>query len=151
MNTLKLSSQFIHPLIMLLLFGYFIYIAYLGWQIRRTRSTSDELKKQLIQKRYNIRHHQLGAIALSVMIIGSLGGMASTYLSYGELTVDAHLLVGLGMTGAIAIAASLTPYMQKGHIWAKNTHIAINISLLTFFGWQTVTGFGIILQILNPA
>jgi ATP-dependent protease Clp ATPase subunit len=30
------------------------------------------------------------------------------------------------MTGAIAIAASLTPYMQKGNVWARNTHIAIN-------------------------
>jgi hypothetical protein len=85
------------------------------------------------------------------MILGSIGGMASTYLSYSELTVDAHLLVGLGMTSAIAIAASLTPYMQKGNVWARNTHIAINISLLTLFGWQVVTGFGIILHILNPA
>jgi hypothetical protein len=50
-----------------------------------------------------------------------------------------------------AIAASLTPYMQKRNIWGINTHIAINISLLTLFDWQVVTGLGIVLQILNPA
>jgi hypothetical protein len=151
MDTLQLLSQFIHPVIMLLLFAYFLYAGYLGWQIRRTRKAQGEEKKELIKQRYNASHHQLGAIALSVMVLGSIGGMASTYFSYGELTVDAHLLVGLGMTGAIAITASLTPYMQKGNIWARNTHIAINISLLTFFGWQVVTGFGIVLQILYPA
>jgi hypothetical protein len=25
------------------------------------------------------------------MVVGSIGGIASTYFSYGELTVDAHL------------------------------------------------------------
>jgi hypothetical protein len=41
--------------------------------------------------------------------------------------------------------------MQKGNIWARNTHIALNIFLLTFFGWQVVTGFGIVLQIFYLA
>jgi hypothetical protein len=32
-----------------------------------------------------------------------------SYFSYSELTVDAHLVVGLSMTVMIAIAAALTP------------------------------------------
>jgi hypothetical protein len=66
MDTLQLLAQFIHPVIMLLLFAYFLYAGYLGWQIRRTRKAQGEEKKELIKQRYNARHHQLGAIALSV-------------------------------------------------------------------------------------
>jgi Protein of unknown function (DUF4079) len=84
------------------------------------------------------------------MVIGLIGGIASTYFSYGELTVDAHLIVGLGMTAAISITADLTPFMQKGNHLARNLHIGINIVLMMFFGWQAITGFGIIQQILFP-
>jgi Protein of unknown function (DUF4079) len=147
---MELLIQLIHPIVMLGLLGYFLYTGYLGWQIRRTRTAVGETKKTLIKGRYQNRHHNLGAIALSVMVLGSLGGIAVTYIGYGELTVDAHLLVGLGMTGLIAISASLTPYMQKGNIWARNLHIGANAGLLALFGWQTVTGFGIVQEILSP-
>jgi hypothetical protein len=147
---MEILTQFIHPTIMLVLFGYFLYAGYLGWQTRRTRTATGDIKKELIQGRYSSRHYNLGAIALAIMVLGSIGGIASTYFSYGELTVDAHLIVGLTMTGAIAIAASLVPFMQKGNAIARNVHIGINITLTLLFAWQTVTGFGIVLQILFP-
>ena len=43
------------------------------------------------------------------MTLGTLGGMAVTYLNNGKLFVGPHLLVGLAMTGMIAVAASLSP------------------------------------------
>jgi hypothetical protein len=147
---MELLIQLIHPITMLSLLGYFLYIGYLGWQVRRTRTAVGETKKTLIKGRYQNRHHNLGAIALSVMVLGSLGGIAITYIGYGKLYVDAHLLVGLGMTGLIAISASLTPYMQKGNNWARNLHIGANAGLLGLFGWQAVTGFGIVQEILFP-
>ncbi|MBD2255430.1 DUF4079 domain-containing protein [Nostoc parmelioides FACHB-3921] len=143
--------QLIHPSVMLGFFTYFLYTGYLGWQVRQTRNAEGERKKELVKARFNSRHHNLGAIALSIMILGALGGMGVTYWFYKKLYVDAHLLVGLAMTGMIAITASLTPYMQKGHIWARNLHIALNAGLVGFFGWQAVTGFGIVQQILFPA
>jgi hypothetical protein len=147
---MQVLTQLIHPIIMLGLFGYFIYAGYLGWQARRTRTAQGEEKKQLISGRYASRHYNLGAIALAVMVVGAIGGIASTYFSYGELTVDAHLIVGLVMTGAIAISAALAPLMQKGNIWARNFHIGINVTLTLFFGWQTITGLGIVREILFP-
>jgi hypothetical protein len=147
---MEVLTQLIHPVIMLVLFCYFLYTGYLGWQTRRTRTAQGETKKQLIQGRYNSRHHTLGAIALAITVVGSIGGMASTYFSYSELTVDAHLIVGLSMTVMIAIAAALTPWMQKGNILARNVHIGINLTLTLLFGWQTITGFGIVQQILFP-
>jgi Protein of unknown function (DUF4079) len=149
-NPMQILTQLIHPAIMLILFAYFLYTGYLGWQTRRTRTAQGELKKQLIRDRYHSRHYALGAIVLGIMVVGSIGGIASTYFSYGELTVDAHLIVGLVMTALIAISASLSPFMQKGNAFARNCHIGINVSLTLFFGWQTVTGLGIVQQILFP-
>jgi hypothetical protein len=146
----QVLTQLIHPLIMFILFGYFLYTGYLGWQTRRTRTAQGDAKKQLIQGRYNSRHHLFGSIALAVMVVASIGGIASTYFSYGELTVDAHLIVGLSMTGLIAIAAALTPWMQKGNTFARNVHVGINLTLTGCFGWQAITGIGIIQQILFP-
>ena len=83
------------------------------------------------------------------MVVGSIGGMAVTYINNGKLFFGPHLLAGLGMMGAIAISASLTPFMQKGQNWARYSHIALNVSLLGLFSWQAVTGVEIMLKIIS--
>ena len=79
------------------------------------------------------------------MVLGTLGGMAVTYLNNGKLFVSPHLLVGLGMTGLIAMAASLSPLMQRGNLIARKAHVGLNMLVMTLFLWQAVSG----LQILN--
>jgi hypothetical protein len=79
------------------------------------------------------------------MVLGTLGGMAVTYLNNGKLFVSPHLLVGLGMTGLIALAASLSPLMQRGNLIARKAHVGLNMLVMTLFLWQAVSG----LQILN--
>lgn len=147
--SIKTWSQFGHPLIMWALLGLSIYALYLGIQVRRTRSAEAEVRKELIKGRFNIKHHQIGSILLAFMVIGTLGGMAVTYINNGKLFVGPHLLVGLTMTGLISISAALSPYMQKGHDWARYTHIVLNISLLGLFGWQAVSGMDIVQKIIS--
>lgn len=142
-------SQFAHPILMWVLFAATLYALYLGFQIRRTRSAEGETKKELIKGRFNIRHHQIGAVLLTTMVLGTLGGMAVTYINNGKLFVGPHLLAGLGMTGLIATSASLTPFMQKGHDWARYTHIVLNVTLVGLFAWQAVTGMQIVRRILE--
>lgn len=146
---IKVWSQFGHPLIMWVLLGLSVYAMYLGVQIRRTRSAEGDVKKQLIQGKFNLKHHQVGSILLTLMVLGTLGGMAVTYINNGKLFFGPHLLVGLGMTGVIATSASLTPFMQKGNDWARYTHIFLNVVLLGLFGWQAVTGMQIVQRILD--
>ncbi|PSB07031.1 DUF4079 domain-containing protein [filamentous cyanobacterium CCP2] len=145
----KVWSQFAHPIMMWVLFAATLYALYLGFQIRRTRSAEGEAKKELIKGRFNIRHHQIGAALLSFMVIGTLGGMAITYINNGKLFFGPHLLVGLGMTGLIATSASLTPFMQKGNDWARYTHISLNVVLVGLFAWQAVTGMQIVQRIVE--
>ncbi len=146
---IKFWLNFIHPILMWVLLGVSIYALYLGVQVRRTRTAEGELKKELIQGRYNVKHYQIGSIILALMVIGAIAAMAVTYINNGKLFFGPHLLVGLGMTAMVAVSASLSPFMQKGQNWARYTHIVLNATLLALFSWQAVSGIQIIQNILS--
>ncbi|HEY9636053.1 MAG TPA: DUF4079 domain-containing protein [Coleofasciculaceae cyanobacterium] len=148
-ESVKVWSQFVHPILMWILLVLSIYALYLGIQVQRTRYADGEVKKELIKGRYNVRHYQLGSVLLAVMVIGAIGGMGVTYINNGKLFVGPHLLAGLGMTGLIAASAGLSPFMQKGHNWARFTHIALNVVLMGLFGWQAITGVEIVQRIIS--
>lgn len=149
--SVKYWSQFFHPTMMWALVLISLYAAYLGLQVQRTRSAQGDEKKELIKGRYNVRHYQIGSILLALMVMGSIGGMAVTYINNGKLFFGPHLLAGLGMTGLIAVSASLSPFMQKGANWARMTHIVLNFSILGLFTWQAITGVQIVQKILTKA
>jgi hypothetical protein len=148
-QSVKVWSQFIHPVLMWVLLAISFYALYLGLQIRRTRSAEGELKKELIKGKFNVKHHQMGSLLLALMVTVAIVGMGVTYINNGKLFVGPHLLAGLGMMALIAIGASLTPLMQKGNDWARNTHIFLNIVLLGLFGWQAVSGVEILQRIIS--
>ncbi len=147
---LKVLSQFGHPMMMWALLALSIYALKLGIKAKKTRTTEDkELRKELIQGKFNIKHHQVGSILLALMVMGTVGGMTVTYINNGKLFVGPHLLVGLGMTAMIATSASLVPWMQKGNDLARKAHVGLNMSLLLLFGWQAFTGVEIVQKILS--
>lgn len=148
-ESIKPYLNFIHPAIMWVLLALSFYALYLGVQIRRTRAAEGDEKKELIKGKFNVRHYQAGSILLALMVLGSIGGMAVTYINNGKLFVGPHLLAGLGMTGLIAVSASLSPLMQKGVDWARYSHIALNVALLGLFGWQALTGLEILQRIIE--
>ena len=148
-DIVKVWSQFAHPLFMWVLFGLFIYALYLGIQSRRSRTGDKEIRKALGKKKFGLKHHEIGSIILALMVIGTVTGMAVTYINNGKLFVTAHLVVGLAMMSAIAIATALVPYMQRGNNLARITHISINVVLLGLFGWETITGMDILFSIID--
>ena len=108
-ESIKPYLNFFHPLLMWALFGLTLYAAYLGSQSRKVRYVTGDEKKELIKGKFAIKHHQIGSIILALMVLGTIGGMAVTYINNGKLFFGPHLLVGLGMTGIIAIAALIRP------------------------------------------
>lgn len=146
---IKTWSQFGHPILMWVLLGLTAYAFYLGLQSKKIRTADKETRKELVKKQFTIRHHQAGSILLALMVVGTIGGMAVTYINNGKLFVGPHLLAGLGMTGLIAVSASLVPLMQKGNNLARTTHVSLNIVLLGLFGWQAITGMQIVQKILD--
>lgn len=148
-ESIKPWLNFFHPLLMWGLLALALYTGYLGWQWRQTRLAEGEAKKELIKGKFNIRHHQLSAILLALMVAGTVGGMAVTYINNGKLFVGPHLIVGLIMTVLIASSAALVPFMQKGNDAARYSHITLNAALVGLFGWQAITGTQIIQKILS--
>lgn len=148
-ESVKPWLNFFHPAIMFVLLAVCFYALYLGLKIRRTRTAEGEEKKQLIKGQFKDKHHKIGSLLLAFMVLATLGGMGVTYINNEKLFFGSHLLAGLGMTGLIAVSASLTPFMQKGKEWARSTHIGLNVILLGVFIWQAFTGVEILQRIIG--
>ncbi|MBC6473684.1 MAG: DUF4079 domain-containing protein [Hormoscilla sp. GM102CHS1] len=148
-ESVKFWSQFFHPVFMWVLLAASIYAMSLGLKVRKTRTAEGEAKKELIKGKFNVKHYQVGSILLALMVVGAIGGMAVTYINNGKLFFGPHLLVGLAMTGLIAMSASLAPFLQKGQDWSRYSHITLNVTLVGLFAWQAVTGLQIVQNILN--
>ena len=148
-ESIKVWSQFLHPALMWGLLALTLYALYLGVKVRQTRYAEGDARKELIKGKFNVKHYQIGSALLALMVLGSIGGMAITYLNNGKLFVGPHLLAGLAMTGLIAVSASLSPFMQKGQDWARYTHILLNSALVALFAWQAVSGVEIVQRIIS--
>jgi hypothetical protein len=144
-ESLAFQLNFLHPLLMWGLLALSGYGMVLGIRAKKTRTADAETRKTLIKGHFARRHFQIGSVLLAVMVLGSFGGMAVTYLNNGKLFVGPHLLVGIAMTCLIALAASLTPLMQHGNLLARKAHVGLNMLMMTLFLWQAVSG----MQILN--
>lgn len=148
-DPLKPAVTFFHPVMMAATLLLALYALYLGIQSRRSRSAQGATKKAMMEAKYGTRHFQVGSIFLALMVLGSVGGMAVTYINNHKLFVGPHLIAGLGLASLAAISAALAPLMQQGKEWARIAHITINVTLVGIFTWQTVTGFDIVQRILD--
>ncbi|MGI0482521.1 DUF4079 domain-containing protein [Geminocystis sp. CENA526] len=148
-QAVKTWSQFGHPILMWVLFATALYALYLGIKAKKTRQADKEARKELIKGNFANRHHKVGAIFMALVVLGTIGGMAVTYINNGKLFVGPHLLAGLGMMAMVTVSASLVPYMQKGNAFARFTHVGINMSMLLVFGWQAFTGIEILQRIIS--
>ncbi|MFM7551010.1 MAG: DUF4079 domain-containing protein [Cyanobacteriota bacterium] len=144
-ESLAYNLNFLHPLLMWALLALSGYGMFLGIKAKKTRTADAETRKQLIKGQYAKRHFQVGGLMLALMVLGTFGGMAVTYLNNGKLFVGPHLLVGIGMTCLVALAVGLIPLIQQGNLIARKLHVGLNMLTMTLFLWQAVTG----LQILN--
>lgn len=140
---------FIHPVIMILAIVGTFYAAYFGVQIKRSRNVEKEKKKEMVKAKYNQKHFQIASILLLVWVLGSISGMAATYYLYKKLFVSPHLIGGLGIVATAAIAGSLAPWLQRGKEWAKTAHTILAVLLVGLSISQLVTGFDIVLIMLD--
>jgi hypothetical protein len=144
-EALAFNLNFLHPLAMWGLLGLSGYAMFLGIKAKKTRTADAEARKTLIKGQFAKRHYLYGSAVLAVMVLGTFGGMAVTYLNNGKLFVGPHLLVGIAMTSGLALAAALSPLMQQGNLIARKLHVMLNMGVFTLFLWQAVSG----MQILN--
>lgn len=149
MESIKVWSQFAHPILMWVLFGTAIYALYLGIKVKRLRQADKEERKELVKGNFINRHHKVGSLFMALIVLGTVGGMAVTYINSGKLFVGPHLLAGLGMMAMVTTSASLVPYMQKGNSLARLSHVGLNMTMLLIFAWQAFTGVQIVQKIIE--
>jgi len=148
-ESVAFGLNFLHPLLMWVLLALAGYSMFLGIKAKKTRTANAEDRKPLIKGQFARRHYLFGSLVLAIMVLGMVGGMAVTYLNNGKLFFGPHLLVGLGMTSLIALAAALSPLMQAGNLIARKVHVGLNMTVMTLFLWQAVTGMQIINKLLT--
>ena len=149
--TLPFTLNFVHPLSEWGLLAMGGWALYLGIKAKKTRTGTPEQRKELVKGKFAQRHYLWASLFLAVMVIGNLGGMAVTYINNGKLFVDSHLLVGLAMSGMVAVGASLSPLMQRGNLIARKAHVGLGMGMLTLFLWQAFSGMNILNRILEKA
>lgn len=146
-ESLAYALNFLHPLIMWGLLALSGYGMVLGIKAKKVRTADAETRKQLLKGQFGRRHFQVGSLVLAVMVLGTFGGMAVTYLNNDKLFVAPHLLVGIAMTSLLAVAAAFSPAMQAGNLLARKVHVGLNMVVMTLFLWQAVTGMQIVNKI----
>jgi hypothetical protein len=150
-ESLAFGLNFVHPLLMGLVLALSGYAMVLGIKAKRTRTADAEERKLLIKGQFGRRHYQLGSLLLALVVLGTFGGMAVTYLNNGKLFVGPHLLVGITMTSMVALAVALVPLIQQGNLIARKVHVGLNMGMMTLFLWQTFTGLQIVNKILTKS
>ncbi len=154
-DNLRPVLTFVHPTLMWVTLALTLYAGYLGLQVRRLRTAKGDEKKAIqaeaggTLKAIKDKHFSMGSLLLIGLVMGSIGGMAVTYINNDKLFVGPHLLAGLGVAGLGALSAGLAPLMQQGKEWARVTHISLNTILVGIFLWQATTGVEIVQRILN--
>ena len=143
------ALSFVHPLLMWVLLGLMLYSGYLGLKASQIRKVDAAERKEMIPLRYGQRHAALGRWIVALTLLGSIGGMAVTYLNNGKLFVGPHLIAGGGVVVLVLATAALGPALQKGQDWARSLHVGLNGLILLLFGWQAITGVAIVNKLLS--
>lgn len=127
--------SFLHPLLMWVLLGLMLYSGYLGVKASQIRKVDAAERKEMIPLRYGQRHAALGRWIVALTLLGSLGGIAVTYINNGKLFVGPHLIAGSGVALLVLATAALGPALQKGQDWARGLHVSLNGLILLLFAW----------------
>lgn len=115
----------------------------------RTRHADVTLRKEMMRAKYNQRHFHIGSMLLMLWVVGSVIGMAATFVLYNQLFFSPHLIGGLSLMCSGAAAPALAPALQQGKKWARRAHISLAILILGLSISQTVPGFVIAKEMLG--
>jgi len=106
-------------------------------------------RKELSSQNNRERHWSQGSLLAFIGTTFAIEGPLNTYARAGKLFPGPHLYAGAGLVVLWAAAAACVPAMQKGSDTARSIHIGANVAGIGLFGWQVVSGFPILLKVLE--
>lgn len=104
----------------------------------------EQERKSLISGNFRDKHSVWGSLLLAMGVGIAIEGAANTYIRTGKLFPGPHLYFGALMVAIWALAAALTPAMQKGNDTARYAHIGLNAVNVFLFLSQVPTGLEIV-------
>lgn len=111
----------------------------------------NDLRTTLRGAKLKDKHEMTGSYLLGAGVTVAVLGAFNTYMRAGKLFPGPHLYGGMAVTILWAVAASLTPAMQKGNDNARSAHIALNTINVALFAWQVTSGITITLKVWEKA
>lgn len=106
-------------------------------------------RKDLSSMGLKDKHFSQGALLAFLGTSFAIEGPLNTYARAGKLFPGPHLYAGAGLVVLWAAATACVPHMQKGNDTARSVHIAANVSAIGLFGWQVVSGWPILMKVLE--
>lgn len=116
------------------------------------QSQVDELtmeRKELVAAGPRDKHFGQGVLLAFMGTAFAIEGPLNTYARAGKLFPGPHLYAGAGLVVLWSLAAACVPQMQKGSDTARSIHIAANAAGMGLFGWQVVSGWPILLKVIE--
>ena len=108
-----------------------------------------EERKEILANGVRDNHSNWGALLLGMGTVLTFEGCLNTFTRTGKLFPGPHLYAGATITCLWAIAAAMTPQMQKGNETARSIHIAVNAVNCGLFLWQVPTGLQIVQKVFQ--
>jgi len=112
----------------------------------------DELtatRKELVSQDNRQKHYESGVLLAAIGTAFAIEGPLNTYARAGKLFPGPHLYAGAGLVVLWAAAAACVPSMQKGSDTARSLHIGLNGVGVGLFGWQVVSGWPILMKVIE--
>jgi len=112
----------------------------------------DELaaeRKEITSSGPRDKHYGQGVLLAFLGTAFAIEGPLNTYARAGKLFPGPHLYAGASLVVLWSLAAACVPSMQKGNDTARSIHIAANAAGVGLFGWQVLTGWPILLKVIE--
>jgi hypothetical protein len=106
-------------------------------------------RKELAAANPKDQHFSQGALLAFLGTAFAIEGPLNTYARAGKLFPGPHLYAGAGLVVLWGLAVACVPAMQKGNDTARIVHIGANAAGMGLFGWQVVSGWPILLKVIE--
>lgn len=63
------------------------YAMHLGVQVRQTQLADGDFKKELVRRRFTLRHHHIASILAALMVMGTIGGITIIYFNNSKIAI----------------------------------------------------------------
>jgi len=120
-----------------------------GLQVEQQISGLQVERKDLASQGLKDKHFNQGTLLALFGTAFAIEGPLNTFARAGKLFPGPHLYAGAGLVVLWSAAAACVPAMQKGNDTARSLHIAFNAVGTGLFFWQVVSGFPILLKVLE--